>query len=71
MDWHFLLIELILFLAVGWLVFLGQLFYWLICCGGMVPFSATTWLVISLVAWIAVNALVYYQSWKEEKGRTK
>ena len=71
MDWHFLLIELILFLAVGWLVFLGQLFYWLICCAGMVPFSATTWLVISLVAWIAVNALVYYLSWKEEKGRTK
>lgn len=71
MDWHFLLIELILFLAVGWMVFLWLLFFWLICCGGMVPFSATTWLVISLVAWIAVNALVYYLSWKEEKGRTK
>ena len=71
MDWHFLLIELILFLAVGWMVFLGLLFFWLICSGGMVPFSATTWLVISLVAWIAVNALVFYLSWKESKGRTK
>ena len=30
MDWHFLLIELILFLAVGWMVFLGLLFFWLI-----------------------------------------
>lgn len=71
MAWHFLLIELILFLAVGWMVFLVLLFYWLICCAGMVPFSATTWLVVSLVAWIAVNALVYYLSWKEVKGRTK
>lgn len=71
MNWHFLLIELILFLDIGWMVFLGQLFYWLIFCGGMVPFSATAWLVISLVAWIAVNALVYYFSWKEVKGRTK
>lgn len=37
MDWHFLLIELILFLAVGWMVFLGQLFYCLI-------FAAARWL---------------------------
>jgi hypothetical protein len=71
MDWHFLLIELLLFLAVGWLVFLTLLFYWLVFCGGVVPFSATTWLVISLAAWIAVNALVYYLSWRESKGRTK
>ena len=37
MDWHFLLIELLLFIAVGWLVFLTLLFYWLIFCGGVVP----------------------------------
>ena len=47
MDWHFLLIELLLFIAVGWLVFLTLLFYWLIFCGGVVPFSGLTWLVLS------------------------
>lgn len=67
MDWHFLLIELILFLAVGWLVFLGQLFYWLICCGGMVPFSATTWFAITAAICLAVNLLAAYETWKDEK----
>ena len=65
MDWHFLLIELLLFIAVGWLVFLTLLFYWLIFCGGVVPFSGLTWLVLSAVAWLGVNGWAVYMSWKE------
>lgn len=30
MDWQFLLVEFLLFIAIGWLVFLALLFYWLV-----------------------------------------
>ena len=65
MDWHFLLIELLLFIAIGWLVFLALLFYWLIFCGGTLPFGGWVWLGLSVVAWIGFNIWAAYMSWKE------